>query len=103
MRGRGTCELRLRATDFCGGKADITVVQSVTIEVPLSVGDRIFVDEKGNDATLTEKGCEALSPNDPEAYVLPDLISQMADLDGNNELTDKDRVAQRQEMQNRFA
>ena len=24
------------------------------------------IDEKGNDASLTEKGCETLSPNDPE-------------------------------------
>jgi preprotein translocase subunit SecA len=34
------------------------------------------IDEKGNDASLTEKGCEALSPNDPDAYVLPDLVGQ---------------------------
>ena len=26
-------------------------------------------------AELTEKGAEALSPGDPDAYVLPDLIS----------------------------
>ncbi len=61
------------------------------------------VDEKGNDANLTEKGCEALSPNDPEAYVLPDLVGQLAELDGNKDIPEKDKFEQRQEMQNRFA
>ena len=61
------------------------------------------IDEKGHDASLTEKGCEALSPNDPEAYVLPDLVSAMAELDGDTTLTDEQKFEKRQEMQNQFA
>ena len=34
LRLPGNYELRLRATDFYGCKADITVMQEVTIEVP---------------------------------------------------------------------
>ncbi len=57
------------------------------------------IDEKGNDASLTEKGCEALSPNDPDAYVLPDLVSGLAVLDGDTTLTPEQKLARRQQMQ----
>jgi preprotein translocase subunit SecA len=61
------------------------------------------IDEKGNDASLTEKGCETLSPNDPEAYVLPDLVGQLSELDGDKNIPEKEKFEKRQEMQNRFA
>ncbi len=62
-----------------------------------------MIDEKGNDASLTEKGCEALNPNDPDAYMLPDLVTQMAELDGDHAMSEQDKFAKRQEMQNKFA
>jgi preprotein translocase subunit SecA len=61
------------------------------------------IEEKHNDVHLTEKGCEALAPNDPMGYVLPDLASEMSDLDGDTSLKDEERFARRQEIQNRFA
>ena len=61
------------------------------------------IDEKGNDASLTEKGCETLSPNDPEMYLLPDLVSALAELDGNHALTEEEKFKKRQEMQDAFA
>jgi preprotein translocase subunit SecA len=61
------------------------------------------IDEKGNDASLTEKGCETLSPDDPEMYVLPDLVSSLAALDGDKTLTDEQKFEKRQELQNQFA
>ena len=62
-----------------------------------------MIDEKGNDSSLTEKGCETLSPDDPEAYVLPDLVSALAELDGNAALTEEQKFEKRQEIQNQFA
>ncbi len=61
------------------------------------------IDEKGHDAHLTEKGCEALSPNDPEAYVLPDLVSQLAELDGDTATPEEKKFEKRAELQARFA
>ncbi|MFH0952742.1 MAG: preprotein translocase subunit SecA [Verrucomicrobiota bacterium] len=61
------------------------------------------IDEKGNDASLTEKGCETLNPGDPEMYVLPDLVSALAVLDGDKTLTDEQKFQKRQELQNQFA
>ncbi len=61
------------------------------------------IEEKHHDASLTEKGCEALSPNDPDAYLLPDIVSSMSELDGDQSLTDEQKFEKRQEIQNAFA
>jgi preprotein translocase subunit SecA len=60
------------------------------------------IDERGHDASLTEKGCEALNPTDPDAYVLPDLVSSMAELDGETELSEEETMRKRQEVQRVF-
>ncbi len=60
------------------------------------------IDERGHDASLTEKGCEALNPSDPDAYVLPDLTSAMADLDGETELSEPDKMNRLQKIQESF-
>ncbi|HMO51039.1 MAG TPA: preprotein translocase subunit SecA [Kiritimatiellia bacterium] len=61
------------------------------------------IEEKHHDASLTEKGCEALSPNDPDAYLLPDIVSAMSELDGDASLTEEQKFEKRQEIQNAFA
>jgi preprotein translocase subunit SecA len=60
------------------------------------------IDEKGHDANLTEKGCEAMSPEDPETYVLPDLATEMADIDNDNELNEQEKNQKRQRVQELF-
>jgi preprotein translocase subunit SecA len=66
--------------------------------------DLFFViDEKGNDASLTEKGCSTMNPSDPDYYVVPDLVSALAELDGDTALTDKEKFEKRQDLQNQFA
>jgi preprotein translocase subunit SecA len=61
------------------------------------------IDEKGHDATLTEKGCEEMSPGDPQAYILPDLVGAIAELEGNTSLSAEERMGQRQELQTLFS
>ena len=61
------------------------------------------IDEKGHDATLTEKGCEEMSPADPEAYILPDMVSAMSDIAGDTSISEADRAKQRQDIQERFS
>ncbi len=60
------------------------------------------IDEKGHDANLTEKGCEAMSPGDPEAYVLPDLATDMADIDSDDSLDENAKNRKRQKVQEAF-
>ena len=61
------------------------------------------IDEKGHDAGLTEKGCEELNPNDPEMYVLPDMVSAMAELDGETDLSPEELMEKRRAIQEEFA
>ena len=66
--------------------------------------DLLFtIDEKSSDANLTDKGTHEISPQDPDVYVLPDLATIMSELDGNESLSDEDRVQQRRAVQEEFA
>ena len=61
------------------------------------------IDEKSNDASLTDKGCNAMNPEDPDYYVVPDLVSALAELDGDDTMSDQQKFERRQELQNQFA
>jgi len=61
------------------------------------------VDEKGHDASLTEKGCNALNPTDPDAYVLPDIATSFSALDGDDALSDEEKNHRRQTLQSEFS
>ncbi len=61
------------------------------------------IDERGRDATLTDKGCTAMSPTDPDAYVMPDLIAQLADLDAEQDLSPQEKLERRQQIQSSFS
>ena len=61
------------------------------------------IDEKGNDADLMEIGREFLSPGDPESFTLPDLGSVFADIDTNLELSPEEKIAAKEEAQDRMS
>jgi len=60
------------------------------------------IDEKGRDITLTDKGCAALNPAEPDTYILPDMVSAMSDIDGAANMSDEQKAAKRLEIQNTF-
>ena len=60
------------------------------------------IDERGHDASLTDQGCESLSPTDPDVFVLPDLVGMMAELDADETLTPDDRTRKRHQIQQLF-
>ena len=49
------------------------------------------IDEKSNDASLTDKGCNAMNPEDPDYYVVPDLVSALAELYGDDTMSDQQK------------
>ncbi len=57
------------------------------------------IDQRAHEADLTEQGRQFMSPGDPEAFVLPDLITQFAIMDQNRDMTDAQRVAAKAEAQ----
>ncbi len=61
------------------------------------------IDERGRDVTLTERGCNALNPADPDAFVLPDIMSSLALIDGDASLSEAEKHRRRQHVQKLFA
>ncbi len=60
------------------------------------------IDEKSHDADLTEKGRNFLSPKDPDAFVLPDLISAFHEIDNGPELDVHKRLETKNKLQADF-
>src|SRR5204863_9839005 len=57
------------------------------------------IDEKSHDADLTEKGRNFLSPKDPDAFVLPDLISAFHEIDNGPEADVHKRLESKTKLQ----
>jgi preprotein translocase subunit SecA len=61
------------------------------------------IDEKGHSINLTDKGRDALSPEDREQFVLPDLSEAVAAIDADEALTPADRVRAKDEAHRAYA
>ena len=63
------------------------------------------VDEKLNSCDLTDKGTAWLANEvkDSELFVLPDIAAQLSELEGNQELSDEERVNKKDELMNHYA
>ena len=74
-------------------------------EMPKAVEPLYFVvDEKLNSADLTDKGAAWLAKqtNDPDLFVLPDITSQLSDLENQKNLTDQERLDKKDELLNKY-
>ncbi|MEO6872691.1 MAG: preprotein translocase subunit SecA [Chthoniobacterales bacterium] len=83
-------------------KAELSFYQDTRKEELFALKEELFftMDEKSHEADLSEQGRAYLNPDDPDSFVLPDLISEFTDIDLNRTLSDeeKDKLkAERQE------
>jgi len=60
------------------------------------------IDEKAHDADLMDLGRKLLSPEDSEAFVLPDLATEYADIDANLELSEEEKAQQKEVINTRL-
>ncbi len=60
------------------------------------------IDEKGHEADLTEKGRSYLSPNDPDAFLMPDLITAFHEIDAGPEPDVRKRIEQKAKLQSDY-
>jgi preprotein translocase subunit SecA len=60
------------------------------------------IDEKSNEADLTEKGRNFLSPKDPDAFMLPDLSIAIHEIDTGPETDPRKRAEAKAKLQNEF-
>ncbi len=61
------------------------------------------MDEKHHEADLTEKGRLAVSPDDPHAFVLPDLLESIHAIDTDAALSAREKAEKKQAFQQDFA
>jgi len=60
------------------------------------------MDEKSNEADLTEKGRNFLSPQDPDAFMLPDLTTALHEIDTKPDLDPRQRMEAKTKLQGDF-
>ncbi len=74
-------------------------------EMARDLSEELFfaTDEKGHEASLTEKGCRELNPADPDAYVLPDIVASMSEIDGDDKMEAPAKTEAKQKVQQVFA
>ena len=61
------------------------------------------LDERGNTVHLTDRGVEAMSPDDRDAFVLPDLSLAVGMLERDHSLAPEERIRQRQRLDAEYA
>ena len=57
-----------------------------------------IVEEKQNVVDLTEKGREALSPNNPDMFVIPDLPTELSAIDADESLSPEEKNKQKEAL-----
>ncbi len=85
-------------------KSELSMYQDAQKRALFQIKEEIFftIDEKSHDADLMEMGRNYLSPDDPDAFVLPDLASAFAEIDADLELSDEVRTKKKDEVQIRL-
>jgi preprotein translocase subunit SecA len=89
-------ELR-RLTD----KAELSFYQDTSKEPLVALKEELYftIEEKQQEADLTEMGRLFLNPDDPNAFVLPDLLSEFADIENDPDLDASGKAEMKAERQ----
>ncbi|MGD8320463.1 MAG: preprotein translocase subunit SecA [Gemmatimonadota bacterium] len=61
------------------------------------------MDEKGHNVHLSDRGLDELSPNDPEAFVVPDLSAEVGEIEKSETLSVDERRERIQELEAEYA
>jgi preprotein translocase subunit SecA len=61
------------------------------------------LDEKGHSVHLTDRGAEALSPDDPGLFLVPDISEEIHRIDKDPDLTPHDRIERRRQVEGDYA
>ncbi|MEM7384684.1 MAG: DEAD/DEAH box helicase, partial [Verrucomicrobiota bacterium] len=85
-------------------KSELSFYQDTQKKELFLLKEELFytIDEKAHDADLSDKGRTLLNPDDPEAFVLPDLASTFSQIDGDESLTDAQRAKQKEAEQQKM-
>ena len=84
-------------------EAELEVLKDSSKKEMHDLKEELFftIDEKQHDSDLMEKGRKFLNPNDPDAFVIPDLVTALQEIDGLD-LPDAEKEKRKQQMQQAF-
>jgi preprotein translocase subunit SecA len=82
-------------------KAELSFFTDTRKEELFQLKEELFftIDEKSNESDLSEQGRRFLNPDDPNAFVLPDLISEFTEIDLDPSLPDEEKDKKKSERQ----
>jgi preprotein translocase subunit SecA len=82
-------------------KAELQFFQDTRKEELFALKEELFftIDEKSNESDLSEQGRAFLNPDEPDSFVLPDLISEFTEIDLNSALSDDEKEKAKVERQ----
>jgi preprotein translocase subunit SecA len=82
-------------------KAELSFYQDTRKEELFQLKEELFftIDEKSNEADLSEQGRIFLNPDDPNAFVLPDLINEFTEIDLDEALSPEEKDKKKAERQ----
>ena len=84
-------------------KAELSFYQDTRKDELFSLKEELFftIDERAQEADLSEQGREFLNPDEPEAFVLPDLMTSFAEIDIRKDLTEAEKQQEKTQLQAR--
>jgi preprotein translocase subunit SecA len=82
-------------------KAELQFFQDTRKEELFALKEELFftIDEKSQEADLSEQGRSFMNPEDPNAFVLPDLIEEFTTIDVDPNLSQEEKDKQKAEKQ----
>ena len=82
-------------------KAELSFYSDTRKEELFALKEELFftIDEKSNEADLSEQGRAFLNPDDPDAFVLPDLISEFTEIDLDASIAPEEKDRRKAERQ----
>src|SRR3954454_21478430 len=83
-------------------KAELSFYQDARKEELFALKEELFytIDEKSNESDLSEQGRAFLNPDEPDSFVLPDLISEFTEIDLDPNLSPEDKEKAKVARQN---
>ena len=82
-------------------KAELSFYGDARKEEFFSLKEELFfvIDERAHEADLSEQGRTFMNPADPDTFVLPDLMTQFAEIDQTGGMTEAEKIEEKSKRQ----
>src|SRR4028119_1361920 len=82
-------------------KAELSFHTDARKEELFALKEELFftIDERAHESDLSEQGRAFMSPDDPDAFVLPDLMTQFVEIDNNTQMDAAQKAEEKSKQQ----